>query len=169
MRCRYYAADTAIGLTIFLALFLLSIVQLVDSLQALLLFSTELLVESRKGAQLRLFDAKRGQLRAAAQTAIPLRPPASQGSVISSHPTFLPTADPENMVISPPAGAAIKPSFAAAGRVAHSTLYGTLGAQMTLTAADSSPLGGMRARNSSGRNGGGRNGSELRHSNEPPQ
>jgi hypothetical protein len=45
-----------------LVLFLLSIVQLVDNLQALLLFSNDVLVESIKGAQLRYFDAKRGTL-----------------------------------------------------------------------------------------------------------
>ena len=142
-------------------LFLLSIVQLVDSLQALLLFSSELLLESRKGAQLRLFDAKRGQLRAAAQTALPLRPPASQGSAISSHPTFVPTADPANVdpvLLSPPAGAAIKPSVAAASRIdgramVHNAMYGTLGAQMTLTAADSTHLAGLRARTSGSGNG----------------
>ena len=56
----YYAADTVIGLVLFGVLFLLSIVQLVDSLQALLLFSSELLIESRRGAQVRLFDQKFG-------------------------------------------------------------------------------------------------------------
>lgn len=69
--CRYYAADTVIGIVIFLVLFLLSVVQLVDNLQALLLFSGELLVESQKGAQLRLFDAKRGALGVQTQQASP--------------------------------------------------------------------------------------------------
>jgi hypothetical protein len=144
-------------------LFLLSIVQLIDSLQALLLFSTELLVESRKGAQLRLFDAKRGQLRAPFHNALPLRPPVSQGgtpqpltsqgSDICPPPTFVPTSGPRNVLMAPPAAAAIKPSSEMAWRVSQNTMYGTLGAQMALTAAESQHLGeGLRSRNSGGRN-----------------
>lgn len=135
---------------------------LVDSLQALLLFSTELLVESRKGAQLRLFDAKRGELRNAVQTIHP-SPPASKGDALSSHPTFVPIQDPEvsdrhgTVLASPPAGAAIRPSLGATTRAAHNAHYGTLGAQITLTGADSGPLGGgLRARNSGGRSSGNR-------------
>lgn len=56
----YYAADTMIGLVLFAVLFVLSVVQLVDSLQALLLFSSELMIESRRAAQVRLFDQKFG-------------------------------------------------------------------------------------------------------------
>jgi hypothetical protein len=78
----YYAADTAIGLWLFLVLFLLAIVQVIDSLQALLLFSGELLTESRKGSYLRLFDEKRGTLGGAGGSvapAVPIAPPPGAG------------------------------------------------------------------------------------------
>lgn len=106
--CRYYAADTVMGLVLFLVLFLLSIVQLVDSLQALLLFSSDLLLESQKGAQLRLFDAKRGALGvqhtpdAPGASTVGLtvgvseagRPSSVQGAAVSGHGRVPPGRSP---------------------------------------------------------------------------
>jgi hypothetical protein len=57
----YYAADTIAGLVIFALIFLFSLVPIVDSIQALLLFNYELLKESRTGQQLKQFLARRGR------------------------------------------------------------------------------------------------------------
>eukprot|EP00892_Ulva_mutabilis_P001698 jgi/Ulvmu1/11529/UM078_0018.1 len=90
----YYAGDTAVSLVLFVVMFVLAITQIVDSLQALLLFSSELLLESRRGQQLRLFDAKRGELQTtaapplvAAAAAAAAAPPPARAQLPSPAPT----------------------------------------------------------------------------------
>ena len=137
----YYAADTAIGLVLFGVLFLLSVVQLVDSLQALLLFSSELLIESRRGAQVRLFDQKFGDVRVDGSSSgsgsapppnvlRPSTPAAPLGSPLPIPAAMPSTSSGANY----PAAAAVKNPW----RATHAANYGTVGAQMTIT--DTRPL-----------------------------
>lgn len=142
----YYAADAAIGLVLFGVLFLLSVVQLIDSLQALLLFSSELLIESRRGAQVRLFDQKFGDVRVGGAAAGP------SSSAAAAEPDRTPSPAPATPAAAhrPSAGAPARPMATAAPQVApsppianpsrrtHAANYGTVGAQMTIT--DSRPL-----------------------------
>lgn len=67
----YYAADTVIGLVTFFFIFLLSIVPLVDSIQALLLFNKDVLQASRAGRQLSDFRTRTGSAGAAAISGMP--------------------------------------------------------------------------------------------------
>lgn len=131
----YYAADTVIGLVLFGVLFLLSIVQLVDSLQALLLFSSELLIESRRGAQVRLFDQKFGDVRVDGSGPPPngLRP--SRPAATPGSPVPVPAAVPST---SSGADAQAAPAVLNPWRNTHAANYGTVGAQLTIT--DSRPL-----------------------------
>lgn len=122
----YYVGDTGVSLVMFLITFLLAVVQIVDSLQALLLFSSELLLESRRGQQLRLFDAKRGELQATAPgTAEPAVPLPAQAPL----PERAQAASP------PPASMASTP---------RAVRYGTAGAQTMYE--DSQRLTGLWAR-----------------------
>lgn len=123
----YYAGDTAVSLALFLVTFLLALTQIVDSLQALLLFSSELLLESRRGQQLRLFDAKRGELQ---QTA-PAAPAAPASQVAPEQP--VPQAEA-------PAPQAEAPQAAGLRRALQ---YGTAGAQSM--SHDSQRLAGLWA------------------------
>lgn len=142
----YYTADTAIGLVLFGVLFLLSIVQLVDSLQALLLFSSELLIESRRGAQVRLFDQKFGDVRVNGGA-----PPPDDAPCTSPAPAFDAQPTPSKPAKAPAPGK--RPSTPQTlvtprpetinespnpWRRTHGARYGTVGAQMTIS--DSQPL-----------------------------
>lgn len=124
----YYVGDTAVSLALFLITFLLAVVQIVDSLQALLLFSSELLLESRRGQQLRLFDAKRGELQATAPGAAAAAP-----------------AVPLPVQVPPPDRAqAASPSPASVASIPRAVRYGTAGAQTM--SEDSQRLTGLWAR-----------------------
>lgn len=120
----YYVGDTAVSLALFTITFLLAVVQLVDSLQALLLFSSELLLESRRGQQLRLFDAKRGELQATAA-------PAGGAAV----PVAVPL---------PARAEAASPPVGSAATTPRGARYGTAGAQTMLE--DTQRLRGLWAR-----------------------
>lgn len=121
-----------IGLVLFIVLFLLSIVQLVDSLQALLLFSSELLVESQKGAQLRLFDAKRGQLGVhAASDGAPGGAPGAASSEAGGATSVAPST-----TTGAAAGSAAAGSAPAPGRSPLAQKFMSVAAQARLAAMD---------------------------------
>ena len=107
----YYAADTVIGLVTFAFVFLLSIVPLVDSIQALLLFNKDVLQASRAGRQLSDFRTRTGSAGAAAifgapaaQRTTPTSPAAAEAPAASGLPAGAvspipaPAADPKSVL-----------------------------------------------------------------------
>lgn len=131
----YFAGDTAVSLVLFALTFVLAITQIVDSLQALLLFSSELLLESRRGAQLRLFDAKRGVLQA---TALPI---ASASTSANTAPAGAPAAQPSDAA---QASEHVQPPPTPAGLMRRAVQYGTAGVQNM--SQDTQRLTGLWAR-----------------------
>lgn len=130
----YYGADTMIGLVLFGLLFLLSVVQIVDSLQALLLFSSELLQESRRGAQVRLFDQRFGDVRVGDKKGDPKTPTATRPEAPAN---AKPGPSPGGGRPGGPVPVVINP-WRSEERPVYGAKYGTVGAQQTIT--DSRPL-----------------------------
>ena len=81
----YYAADTAIGLTTFLFIFLLSIIPLVDSIQSLLLFNKDVLSQSHVGRQTKQVDQVKGY--AGQREAVRADAPMAPNPVFKEAPT----------------------------------------------------------------------------------